>query len=65
MNEPEKTFLSIPEAARRSGLSRYQLRNLCREKAIPCLQSGKRWRVDYQGMLAVLRREMGGGADGQ
>jgi len=49
-----KKFLSIKDASRYTGLSTYFIRNGCKDNTIPCIQSGTKYYVNMDALLAVL-----------
>ena len=57
----DPAFVSIPEAARLTGVSRYMLRRLIHEGKLPCLRIGSPdrflFKVDREALLAYLRQE--------
>lgn len=55
--ENEKSFLTIDEAARLTGLSRYYLRARARKGEIPVIRCGKKFCIDVEGLLNQLHRE--------
>lgn len=57
----DPAFISIPEAARLTGVSRYMLRRLVHEGKLPYLQIGSPerflFKVDREALLDYLRQE--------
>lgn len=57
MKPEECPFCSVPEAARKSGLSAKTVRKMCHEGRAPCIRSGKNFVINYPAFLEVLDRE--------
>lgn len=62
----EQNFCTIEQAARRSGLSQYFLRQRCRAGTIPVLKVGRKYLIDYASLMEQVSAEArpGGIADG-
>ena len=58
-------FCGIPEAARRSGLSEFFIRRGCRDGSIPCIRTGEKYMVDFNGMVEAMSRRARGEAVGE
>ena len=52
----ETPFCTIPEAARRSGLSEFFIRRGCRNGQIPCIKAGEKYLIDFAGLVEVMTR---------
>lgn len=58
----ENKFLSIRETARRGPLSEYCLRLMLKQNKLPGTYSGKKYLVNYEGLLEQLQVSPEGGA---
>lgn len=47
-------FCSIVDAANRTGLSQFFLRNGCKDGSVPCVMSGRRYLVNVPALLRKL-----------
>lgn len=57
-----KPFQSIDEASRTTGLSKYFLRNGCKDGTVPYCKSGNKFLINVPALLRKLDAESGGNA---
>lgn len=50
----EKKFHTIAETAASTGLSRYFLRNGCRNGSVPCIKAGSKFLINVPALLEKL-----------
>lgn len=55
----DKPFQKIPEASQTTGLSRFFLRNGCRDGSVPCVMSGGTYYVNIPALLRQLGADDG------
>ena len=53
----EKTYYTLKEACRVTGLSMYFLRNGCKAGSVPCVKSGTAYYVNVPRLLEKLEQE--------
>ena len=53
----EKIFLSIPETAAVSGFPEFFIRQLQKQKKLPCIYAGRKCLVNYNQFLSMLDNE--------
>lgn len=58
-------FCTIPEAARRSGLSEFFVRKLCRNGEIPCVKVGVKYLIPFDAMVEAVNGRARGAAMGK
>lgn len=52
--DPKTPYQTIDDAARTTGLSRFFLRNGCKDHSLPCLQSGRTYYVNVPALLEQM-----------
>lgn len=57
MTTTEQTFVGIKEAATRTGLSMYYLRNGCRAGTLPYIMCGNRYKLNLPALMEQMERE--------